>query len=150
MLIRLSSKPSSQPGASAQWLKRALLSKEWLPFSSIDHVQLAMPEGREDRARRFYVSVLGMSELRKPPELLSRGGVWFQSGEVFLHLGVEAEFRAAKKAHPAFRCCDYDALLQRLQSHEIVISIEKDLIERSRHCYVADPFGNRLELIEDD
>jgi len=74
------------------------------PFLEIDHVQLAMPSGGEERARRFFVDVLGMTEIAKPPELAKRGGCWFASGKVQVHLGVENDFRAAKKAHPALRC----------------------------------------------
>ena len=70
------------------------------PFTSIDHVQLAMPTGEEDTARRFYRDLLGMVEIPKPPELAKRGGCWFESGEVQVHLGVENDFRPAKKAHP--------------------------------------------------
>nr|MBA3912332.1 glyoxalase [Terriglobales bacterium] len=68
------------------------------PFSAIDHVQLAMPSGAEDQARRFYRDLLGMTEIPKPPELAKNGGVWFQSGNAQIHLGVEANFRPARKA----------------------------------------------------
>ena len=67
-------------------------------FSAIDHVQLAMPAGGEETARRFFVDVLCMIELPKPPELARRGGCWFESGSVQIHLGVEGDFRPAKKA----------------------------------------------------
>ncbi len=83
------------------------------PFTAVDHVQLAMPVGEEEIARRFYVGLLGMTEIPKPPELAKRGGCWFASASVQVHLGMEAEFRPAKKAHPAFRCADYDAMITR-------------------------------------
>lgn len=118
------------------------------PFKSIDHVQLAMPRGSEGQARAFYAGVLGMSEVAKPPELRERGGVWFQSGNVFLHLGVAEDFHPATKAHPAFGCVDYAALVERLRSHRIAIALDDRLIEGRAHCYIADPFGNRLELID--
>ncbi len=107
-----------------------------------------MPRGGEERAREFYIEALGMSEIPKPPELRSRGGAWFQSGGVALHLGVDDEFRPATKAHPALRCGGYDALLQRLRSHDVEIEPDERLIEGCRHCYIADPFGNRIELVE--
>ena len=69
---------------------------------SIDHVQIAMPAGEEEKARAFYVDMLGFTEIPKPPELAKRGGAWFQSQNVQLHLGVEADFKPARKAHPAF------------------------------------------------
>ena len=78
-------------------------------FIAIDHVQLAMPPGEEQKARDFYEGLLGMKEVPKPPELARRGGCWFESGGVQLHLGVESDFRPAKKAHPALLCLDYAA-----------------------------------------
>jgi catechol 2,3-dioxygenase-like lactoylglutathione lyase family enzyme len=113
------------------------------PFSTIDHVQLAMPEGEEETARIFYAR---MTELPKPLQLAKRGGCWFTSGNVQLHLGVEADFRPAKKAHPALICRDYEALLQHLREAGIAIN-EPDDIPAVKRCHLYDPFGNRLELI---
>jgi catechol 2,3-dioxygenase-like lactoylglutathione lyase family enzyme len=115
-------------------------------FSAIDHVQLAMPSGEEEQARGFYSGILGMSELRKPPELAKRGGCWFASGDVQIHLGVEADFRAAKKAHPALRCSDYDSLVSKLREANMPVQ-EVDDIPGVRRCHIHDPFGNRIELI---
>ena len=66
----------------------------------LHHVQLAMPRGGEDTAREFFVGVLDMTEIQKPPVLATRGGAWFRSGAVELHLGVEEPFQLARKAHP--------------------------------------------------
>ena len=84
------------------------------PFSAIDHVQLAAPPDSEEEARRFYGELLGC-EIPKPPLLAKRGGVWFASGDVQIHIGIEQDFRPARKAHPALRCIDYDALLPNLR-----------------------------------
>ena len=116
------------------------------PFTAIDHVQLAMPPGEEQAARDFYSGVLGMKEIAKPPELAKRGGCWFESGTVNIHLGVENDFRPAKKAHPALRCSNYDALVAKLRSAGIAATQIVDIPGVSR-CHVHDPFGNRLELI---
>lgn len=116
------------------------------PFSAVDHVQLAMPVGEEEQAREFYGGLLGMVELTKPPELAKRGGCWFGSGRVQLHLGVEADFRAARKAHPALRCCDYHGLTARLRAAGVEVR-EDDSIPGVRRCHVSDPFGNRIELM---
>ncbi|MFZ0538972.1 MAG: VOC family protein [Candidatus Sulfotelmatobacter sp.] len=97
------------------------------PFTAIDHVQLAMPPGEENRARAFYADLLGMKEVPKPPELAKRGGCWFESGNVQLHLGVESDFRPAKKAHPALRCFDYETLLQRLRSAGVEVNEPEDI-----------------------
>jgi catechol 2,3-dioxygenase-like lactoylglutathione lyase family enzyme len=115
-------------------------------FTAIDHVQLAMPAGEEDRARAFYVSVLGMAELPKPAALVERGGCWFGSGSVQLHLGVEDDFRPARKAHPALRCRDYDLLIARLRRAGIKVR-DDAAIPGMRRCHISDPFGNRIELI---
>jgi hypothetical protein len=116
------------------------------PFTAIDHVQLAMPPGQEQAARIFYAGILGMRETLKPAELASRGGCWFQSGDVQIHLGVEADFRPAKKAHPALRCANYDALLMTLRASGIDVYEVAD-IPGVRRCHIHDCFGNRLELI---
>ena len=116
------------------------------PFTAIDHVQLAMPPGQEQAARIFYAGTLGMREILKPAELASRGGCWFQSGDVQIHLGVEADFRPAKKAHPALRCANYDALLMTLRASGIDVYEVAD-IPGVRRCHIHDCFGNRLELI---
>ena len=105
-----------------------------------------MPPGEEERARGFYRDLLDMVEIPKPPELAKRGGCWFGSGGVQIHLGVENDFRAAKKAHPALRCCDYEALISRLRAAGVGAQ-EDGNIPGVRRCHIFDPFGNRLELI---
>ena len=117
------------------------------PFIALDHVQLAMPEGKEAEARRFYCDVLGMTELPKPPVLAKRGGCWFESGGVQIHLGVETDFRAAKKAHPALRCADYVSLILKLQQAGVELTPD-DALPGTARCYIHDVFGNRIELIK--
>ncbi len=117
-----------------------------LPFTVIDHVQLAMPAGAEETARSFYRDILGMREVSKPAELAKRGGCWFESGSVQIHLGVEADFRPARKAHPALRCGNYDQLIEELRTRGIVVTPD-DLVPGVRRCHISDPFGNRIELI---
>ena len=117
-----------------------------VPFTGFDHVQLAMPRGEEEKARRFYRDVLGMVELPKPPELARRGGVWFASGIVQIHLGIEEDFRPAGKAHPALRCRDYPGLIARLRNAGVAVQ-EVDDIPGVVRGHIHDPFGNRIELI---
>jgi catechol 2,3-dioxygenase-like lactoylglutathione lyase family enzyme len=116
------------------------------PFVRLDHVQLAMPVGREADARRFYGELLGMEEIPKPAKMAVRGGCWFQSGEVQIHLGGEAEFRPARKAHPALVCASYDALLERLRAAGVTVT-ESVEVPGVRRCHIDDVFGNRIELI---
>ena len=115
---------------------------------SIDHVQLAMPTGEEARAREFYVNLLGFSEIPKPPELAKRGGAWFQSERVQLHLGVEADFKPARKAHPAFLVDDLEALLEKVQRAGYETDTSQPPLDGYRRAHVFDPFGNRIELME--
>ncbi len=106
-----------------------------------------MPAGEEHRARAFFVGVLGMEEIAKPAELEKRGGAWFASGFVQLHLGAEEHFVAAKKAHPALRCTDYQDLIERLGQADIQVQENSD-IPNQRRAFIDDPFGNRIELLE--
>ena len=99
------------------------------PFSAIDHVQLAMPAGGEDRARGFYEALLGMREVPKPVELAKRGGCWFECGPIQVHLGVEADFRPARKAHPALRCFDYEGLVTRLKAARVEVVEDSSILE---------------------
>jgi catechol 2,3-dioxygenase-like lactoylglutathione lyase family enzyme len=116
------------------------------PFVALDHVQLAIPHGGEPVARRFYVDLLGLLEVPKPVEQAGRGGCWFESGDVKIHLGVEDDFHPARKAHPALRCHDYEGLLARLGAAGFEAHIATDVPGVTR-CHVFDPFGNRIELI---
>jgi catechol 2,3-dioxygenase-like lactoylglutathione lyase family enzyme len=116
------------------------------PFVEIDHVQLALPRGGEETARRFFGDLLGMTEMVKPLEWAKRSGCWFASGNVQIHLGVEDDFRPAKKAHPALQCHDYGSILAHLRTHGIEI-VEAEDIPGVRRCHLFDPFGNRIELI---
>ena len=113
----------------------------------LDHVQLAMPAGEEARARAFYSGVLLLIEEAKPANLAARGGVWFKGGSLRLHLGVDADFRPAKKAHPAFLVSGLADLAERCRLAGYPPVEDEPLAGFSR-VYVSDPFGNRIELIE--
>jgi extradiol dioxygenase family protein len=106
-----------------------------------------MPPGEEERAREFYGGVLGMTEVPKPPILAERGGVWFRTDGVELHVGVEADFRPACKAHPALWVRDLDALGRRLEARGVPHRWDTNFPE-VRRFYADDPFGNRLEFLE--
>jgi catechol 2,3-dioxygenase-like lactoylglutathione lyase family enzyme len=111
--------------------------------ATLDHVQVAMPPGGEESARRFYTGLLGLAEMAKPEALHANGGVWFEPG---VHLGVESPHRPAKKAHPGLRVSDLEAVAARLEA----AGADVDWDERwpgVRRFYTYDPFGNRLELL---
>ena len=115
---------------------------------SIDHVQLAMPIGEEEKAREFFINILGFHEIPKPPELAKRGGAWFESENVQLHIGVEADFRPARKAHPAFLVDDLDSLLEKIQVAGYEWDLSQPPLDGFKRAHVFDPFGNRIELLE--
>src|SRR5262245_11503571 len=113
----------------------------------VHHVQLAMPAGGEDDARRFYSGLLEIPEVPKPAELARRGGAWFETAIVRVHLGVEADFRPAKKAHPGLLVENLESLVARLRDSGFPVTVAEPM-EGYDHIYVNDPFGNRLELLE--
>ena len=109
----------------------------------IDHVQLAIPPGGEDKARAFYGGVLGLTEIPKPEPMRARGGMWFSGG---IHLGIEPNMQPSVKMHPALVVEDLDALVQTL----VAAGYEwkpSDELPGVRRGHTKDPFGNRIELI---
>jgi catechol 2,3-dioxygenase-like lactoylglutathione lyase family enzyme len=111
----------------------------------IDHVQVAIPRGGEDAARLFYAGLLGLEEIPKPEPIRARGGVWFRAGGQELHLGVEEPFAPARKAHAGLVASDLDKLRLRLSGAGLEFE-DDDKIAGVDRLFVADPFGNRLEL----
>lgn len=120
-----------------------------MPYVDIvgfDHVQLAMPAGSEADAERFYAGVLGLTRIPKPEVLAGRGGCWFANRFLQVHLGVEAEFRPARKAHPALVVNDRDGLIARLEQHGFDVVFGADMGGYDQ-AFCHDPFGNRIELV---
>ncbi len=129
---------------------------------SIHHVQLAMPADQEDSARAFYVHILGLTEIPKPAELAKRGGIWLQNVPpdptavqllsdqpvVQIHLGIETDFRPARKAHPALLVDDLDTLIEKIQVAGYEWDLSQPPLEGFKRAHVFDPFGNRIELME--
>lgn len=115
-------------------------------IAGIDHVQLAAPPGSEPLLRAFYTGVLGMTELTKPPVLAGRGGCWFSAGSAVLHLGIEEDFRPARKAHPGILVTAIDAFAKQLTAKGAKVVWDYDLPGHMRF-YCEDPVGNRLEFL---
>jgi catechol 2,3-dioxygenase-like lactoylglutathione lyase family enzyme len=118
-----------------------------VPVVRLDHIQLAMPAGREAEAVAFYEGLLGIPHVPKPPHLARRGGCWFERDALKVHLGVDRDFRPATKAHPAFIVDDVRALAATIGAagHRVVDDEPFDGYDR---VYVDDPFGNRIELLQ--
>ena len=116
-------------------------------IAAIDHVQVAIPVGGEDAARGFYGGLLGLAEVPKPPVLAARGGCWFRGHRTEVHVGVDKDFRPAKKAHVALSVPDLEGLAQRLAAGGAPVTWDEELAPR-RRFYTDDPFGNRIELLE--
>lgn len=118
-----------------------------MKVESLDHAQLAMPAGGEAAAAAFYEALLGLPQVAKPPHLARRGGCWFESDTVKLHLGVDPDFTPARKAHPALVVSDLRALVTLLVERGVPVDDDAPL-EGYDRIYVEDPFGNRIELME--
>jgi len=112
----------------------------------LDHVQVSCPPGGEDVARAFYTDALGMTEVAKPPLLAVRGGCWFVDGDAELHVGVEQDFRPARKAHPAFVVDDLDGCAETLAQKGFPVTWD-DSIPGRRRFHTADGHGNRVEIV---
>lgn len=105
-----------------------------------------MPADGEDEARAFYAGILKFTELPKPTNLVSRGGVWSQIGDLALHLGIEKPFTPARKAHVAYQVSDLEEMTTLLQVAGYPIHTDEPLPGYDR-LYTEDPLGNRVELL---
>jgi catechol 2,3-dioxygenase-like lactoylglutathione lyase family enzyme len=106
-----------------------------------------MPAGGEDLARNFYAGILGIRETPKPAHLAKRGGCWFERDDLKIHLGVEADFRPARKAHVALLVTELSLLQEKLKAAGYILK-EDEPLQGYHRIYVDDPFGNRIELME--
>jgi catechol 2,3-dioxygenase-like lactoylglutathione lyase family enzyme len=118
-----------------------------MPILSLDHVQVTIPVGGEGRARDFYGGILGFTEIDKPASMAGRNSIWFAAGPVNLHLGIEPDFHAAKRAHPAFVVNDLDEILAACERAGLATRPDTSF-DGFRRVHVFDPFGNRLELMQ--
>ncbi|MFD9211111.1 VOC family protein [Streptomyces sioyaensis] len=116
-------------------------------ITGLDHIQLAVPPGIEDALRAYYADLLGMTEVLKPAALAVRGGWWFEAGAARLHLGIEPDFRPARKAHPGIRVQGIDDFAARLTAGGAAVTWDDDL-PGHRRFYSVDPAGNRLEFLK--
>jgi catechol 2,3-dioxygenase-like lactoylglutathione lyase family enzyme len=116
-------------------------------FDRVDHVQFAIPAGGEEQCRAFWGEILGLAEIPKPPALAPRGGCWFEGPGFQVHLGVEADFRPARKAHPGFEVSGLTELAKLLATHNYTVTWSDEVPGQDRF-HTADPFGNRVEFLQ--
>lgn len=149
-LIRWEVELAAEPGAISGGAHMIAVVEKVLEslVTGADHVQLAMPAGGEDAARAFYGRLLGLREVSKPATLAARGGCWFVGSGLDVHLGVETTFVAARKAHVALLVRDIDRARAALQEAGVQI-VKDDAALGVRRFYVHDPFGNRLEIVDE-
>jgi len=115
-------------------------------FNRLNHVQICIPPGAENDARRFYTELIGLQEIPKPPSLIANGGLWYKIADVELHIGVELVV-AKSKRHPAFEITDLAFARELLEKNHIQIQEEPYIEGRIRFSFI-DPFGNRIELLQ--
>jgi catechol 2,3-dioxygenase-like lactoylglutathione lyase family enzyme len=118
-----------------------------MPILDLDHVQVPIPVDGEERARKFYGGILGFTEIEKPPAMAGRNSIWFVAGPVNVHLGIDPDFHAAKRAHPAFVVDGLDEIVSACKSAGFAVKTDTSF-NGFRRVHVFDPFGNRLELME--
>jgi catechol 2,3-dioxygenase-like lactoylglutathione lyase family enzyme len=118
-----------------------------MPILNLDHVQVAIPAGGQARACQFYAGILGFTEVAKPAAMAGRNSIWFISGPVNLHLGIEPDFHPAKRAHPAFVVDGLSEILSACERAGLATKPDTSF-NGFRRVHVFDPFGNRLELME--
>lgn len=116
-------------------------------LTCLHHIQIAIPADGEAIARAFYGDLLGFPEVLKPPQLAGRGGVWFEQDGLRVHLGVDPEFIAARKAHPAFLVSDLASLIATFEKNDVALMYDEP-VDGFERVFVSDPFGNRIELMQ--
>ncbi|WP_221563939.1 VOC family protein [Alkalihalobacillus sp. TS-13] len=117
-----------------------------IEFKRLHHVQICIPTGEEEEARKFYSEVLGMTEIEKPKALKKNGGLWFQVADIELHIGTEP-YTEKSKRHPAFEITDLDRVRDHLQAHDVTVKEETQIPGMKRFSFF-DPFHNRIEFLE--
>ena len=117
-----------------------------IKIKRLDHIQICIPIGKENEAREFYSNIIGLEEIPKPDELFSNGGLWYQVGDIQLHIGTENEINKSKR-HPAFEVVDLASARQLLERHKVKIKEEIQVPGQIRFSFI-DPFGNRIELLQ--
>lgn len=119
---------------------------DMIHFKKLDHIQICIPEGKEDIARHFYSDIIGFREIMKPEALIPNGGIWYQVADIQFHIGTENEVNKSKR-HPAFEVSDLEEARQHLTRHGVILKEEIQIPGQMRFSFF-DPFNNRIELLQ--
>ena len=115
----------------------------------LHHAQITIPKGVEDKGKNFYCGILGLPEKEKPESLKDRGGFWLKVGDRYVHIGTEDGFdRLKTKAHLAYQVEDLSYWRNVLEQNNIQL-IEGVPIPGFERFEFRDPFGNRVEMIQE-
>lgn len=115
----------------------------------VHHAQITIPKGAENAAREFYCDFLGLREIPKPDSLEGRGGFWLDVGGFQIHVGTEDGFdRTKTKAHLAYLVNDLNDWRERLESKGVKVLEGVPIPDYNRFEF-RDPFGNRVEFLEE-
>lgn len=110
----------------------------------LHHVDLIIPNGKEDEAREFYCGLLKLKEIEKPDVLRKNGGLWLQLGKTQIHLSYEKKEGVdprKTKAHIAFNVSDLQKLKEDLVSNGFMVK-EQDQLPGMIRIESEDPFGH--------
>src|SRR5687767_14266067 len=103
-------------------------------FKRINHVQICIPPGKEERAREFYGGILGLEEIEKPEAIKSNGGFWYKIADIQLHIGIE-ETQNKSKQHPAFEVNNLKQIKEYLQTNNIKIREDISVLGFNRFSF---------------
>ena len=127
----------------------------------LDHAALMISS--PEAAREFYVGVLGLPEIPRPPTF-TFPGLWVQVGDRHLHLIGEASPGRTRETHPgyesreletgyashfAIEVDDLEAFLAGVRARGgAVVGGPRPRGDGVLQAYVADPDGNVVELMQ--
>ena len=114
---------------------------------AFDHVQLAMPVGREPDAEAFYRDVRGFAVLQKPEPLASLEAGGLLRG-MFMYIWVSKTISAQLARRIRRSLLTTSTTSWRNSTPSAATWQWNDELPGARRLYVDDPFGNRIELID--
>ncbi|WP_242204072.1 VOC family protein [Aestuariivivens insulae] len=115
-------------------------------FKKINHVQICIPIGEEDKGREFYCDILGLKEIKRPESLSHMGGFWLEMANIHLHIGTE-NLKGKSKRHPAYEVENISEVKSYLINKGVKVTEDVEISGIIRFSFY-DLWDNRIELIE--